>query len=585
MSGAPSFLAHPEALLPLSLAWLALATGLVLARRRSERGLAAVVGGTPGRGDRLARDLLVLAALGLVAIAGLGPTIGSRTTRVPASGLDVVLLLDVSRSMEAPDVAPNRMARARRLARGVLQRLGEGDRAALAVFAGRGELITPLTADKGALMEMLPALDTKLLRDTGSVGSAGLLAALPAFDSSSLRPRLLLVVSDGEVGAIRAPTREQLIAAEVRVVTALLGTERGTRLPDFGHYLLDAEGHEVVSRRELGRLARLVEATGGRTFLADEWGEVDLAALVDEVRRDAVPNAEGMIVRRVPVTWVALPAGLALAVLTLEAWPGLWRRRRRLSGGTRRGAVPSGLASRIRVRAALLFLGAGLGVALVPHASGTEPDLRETLEERLSAEGPEAELLIALGVARVQAGEAEEAAHAFRAAAVIARRQELAALAWFDLGVLALERGRLEEARDAFFDATTASAGDRSLDRQVKFNLEWTLAALRSRETSSPPSASEADETPEGDETPEEKPEPLEDDPEPEPSPEARRAPKPQESKEQRGATAPGASAPPPPTLDAETAEQWLENLDDDIRSALETRFEKDPVRRSGPRW
>ncbi|MAE96360.1 MAG: hypothetical protein CL910_17050 [Deltaproteobacteria bacterium] len=582
MNGALSWLAHPEALLPLGLAWLCLAAGLALAHRRGERGLAALIGGNPGRADRSIRDLLVLGALGLVTIAWLGPTLGHRTTRVPASGLDVVLLLDVSRSMEAPDVAPDRMARARRLARGVLARLGEGDRAALAVFAGRGELLTPLTADKGALAEMLPALDTELLRDTGSRGAAGLLAVLPAFDRSGLRPRLLLVVSDGEVGVIPAAVRERMVEAELRVVTALLGTERGSRLPDHGRYLRDREGREVVSQREVGRFAELVEATGGRIFLADEWGEIDFSALIGEVRRDAVPDAEGMIERRVPVPWFGLPAALALVLLALEAWPAAWLRRRHPGARPRRGVVPSGLATRVGARAALVTLGAGL--AIVPLSSRTEPDLRETLEARLAAEGPDAGLLIALGVARVRAGASQEAEHAFRAAAMTARRPELAALAWFDLGVLALESGRLEEARDAFFDATTASGGDRSLDREVKFNLEWTLAALRSREnppSPPPPSSSEREEEPK------ESREPADGDPEaaePEPSPEMRTG---EEAREREGPTgAPDADAEtPPPTLDAEKAEQWLENLDDDVRSALETRFEKDPVRRDGPRW
>ena len=88
--------------------------------------------------------------------------------RCPADGIDVVVLLDVSRSMDATDTPPSRLVRARAAARDLLLALGPGDRAALAVYAGHGALLTPLTSDAAALVEMLPALDSELMSDRGS---------------------------------------------------------------------------------------------------------------------------------------------------------------------------------------------------------------------------------------------------------------------------------------------------------------------------------------------------------------------------------------------------------------------------------
>ncbi len=568
-----SALAHPEWLWPAVLTLAGVVLVVVLAFRRGERNLRRVIGATPGGADRRLRDALCLLALGAVAIALLGPRIGTRELRVPASGLDVVVLLDLSRSMNATDHAPHRLARALRLCEGVLARLGEGDRAALAVFAGQAALLTPLTPDKSALAEMLPALDPGLMSDTGSLGAPAVEAALPAYEGSGLRPRVLLVVSDGEFGKLPEELIQRAIRAELRVIAVLVGTETGGRIPDHGSDLVDASGDPVVTRRRIAPIAPLVEATGGRTFLTDAWGEVDLPALVSEVRREAVPSSDGMIRRRLPVTWVALPAGVALLALCIEAWPGLWRRRRRAT----RPAPQTGSLGGARRRSA--FLGTLLAVVW-PVAAEPQPDPRAELERRLSATPGDARLLIALGLERARAGETDEAERAFRAAALRAERPELAALAWYDLGVLALERGRLEQARQAFFDATTASASDRSLDRQAKFNLEWTLAALRAEQA--PPPEAPGDEG----EAREEPPSPAREEPEPnadaEPDPAdetGRPEPAPQAEPEER---------PPdgPPPLDEEAARRWLEGVQDDVRQAVEAQLEPGRrVRRGGRRW
>ena len=85
-----------------------------------------------------------------------------------------------------------------------------------------------------------------------------------------------------------------------------------------------------------------------------------------------------------------------------------------------------------------------------------------------------AKLLIELGLERARAGAHKEAEHAFLAAALQAREQRVAGLAFYDLGVVSIERGALTEARDAFFDSLAVWPDD----PHAKFNLEWTLRAL-----------------------------------------------------------------------------------------------------------
>jgi Ca-activated chloride channel family protein len=520
-------------------------------------------------------DLLLLAALLIVALALAGPRWGERVQRVPASGADVVLLLDVSRSMRARDVAPSRLDRARETARRLLADLAAGDRAALAAFAGRGVLLTPLTTDKDALGEMLPALDDTLLSERGSRLRLGLEAALEAFAGAEARPRVVVVLGDGEEPQRGAGVPERRLEdAKVRVVAVAFGSDAGTTIPDQGGFVTDADGRVVTSRRDSARLGALTRATDGALFLASRWGEVDASALLDAVRRDADRTGTGFVERRVPVSRAAPLAALALLLLLVEAGGlGLASWRRWQAG--------------VLVASALLLAGAGPLEEAEAHVKGRPDD-------------PLA--LVAVGIARAEAGDAREAERAFLAAALRARDPRAAALAYYDLGVTALGRGDLEGARDAFLDAL-ALAPD---DREARFNLEWTLAALAETpilmmappesDAKTPPregpgqapgragsEAGEADEAADG-EVPQE-PQPAE----------GEAAARPGETK---GAAegARGAevgrerAAPAPARLGAKEAARWLEAVRDDPGRALASAAQaatppRGPAAPDAPTW
>ncbi len=452
--------------------------------------------------------------------------------RAPAGGVDVVLLLDASRSMDARDTPPSRMRRARRAASEILAALSPGDRAALAAFRGRGVLLAPLTRDRSALREMLTAVDTDLFERGGSSLGAGLSAALTAFgepDPAAPRPRVVLVLGDGEDPSPTAPSPgalvRPLLRGGVRVVGVSLGSAEGASIPDGDGWLADRHGRPVVTRSDPGALASLARATDGRAFTADPWGEVDAEAVAAAVRRDAGAREGDTVERRVAAVRAA-PLVLAAGVLlTLDA---ALRSRRR------------------RGRGLALATAAALTLAA---ASGDEAP-------------PSARVLVATGLARAEAGDAPGAEHAFRAAAVTARDPALAALAWFDLGVLALARDDLEAARDAFLEAV-ALAPD---DGEALFNLEWTLTALASR----PPPAQ-----------PPPRPEPSPTPPTPERAPSS--------PNERRGPpSTDGPARPPTPELSPAEAARWLESARDDAARALRSaiRSGRRPPRRSAePDW
>jgi Ca-activated chloride channel family protein len=472
-------LVHPEGLAAVCVG-LALAAALVAAswaqaRRRARRllGSARIVGAA-----RLARDGALVAALAAISAAGLGLRIGTRVHLVPSSGADVVLLLDVSRSMDAADVPPSRLTRARAVAADLLGRLAPGDRAALAAFAGRGVLLTPLTPDTEALADLLEGIDTGILGVPGSDLDAGASAALGAFEAGSERPRVVVALTDGEDPAGGSDDgAESLRRAGVRLIAVALGTDTGGTVPEDGAPLRDRDGHVVVSKRDPARLGRWAAATGGRLFVADRWGDVDPGALVAAVRRDAGRAPGAWVARREPALQTTPLAALAFALLWLEVVGGPHRflaaARRRL------GRRPRTVAW--RARAASLVAGALLALAATPAPEDTpsselpDPTSVPALEAALRARPADPRLLLLLGVAQARGGDASEARHAFRSAALGAGDPHLAALAWYDLGVLALSARELPTARDAFFEALALEPDD----ARARFDLEWTLRALR----------------------------------------------------------------------------------------------------------
>jgi Ca-activated chloride channel family protein len=532
-----SAFAHPEwltGLLALGLLVLAaVVAARVVAGRRARRLLGPRGAGLGGlRGS----DATLLLALAATLLALLGPRLGERIQWVRSSGVDVVVLLDVSPSMLARDTPPSRMLRARQTAQRILAGLSPGDRVALAAFSGRGVLLTPLTPDTRAILRMLPALDEDLMQERGSSIGDGVRAALAAFDADSDRARALFVASDGE-----DPARGDLGIPEaallgVRVVAAVFGGEEGATIPQPSGLLRNVHGRTVVSRRELGALKRLVEATDGHLFAADRWGEIDVAAALASLGRDRGAAPGEPVARRVPATRVAPVAAFAFALLAFELARGA--RRPRLSRAGLAGALAATLATGA--------LGPG--------------ELRE-LEDGVRARPRDPRALVALGVARAEAGDAEEATRAFFAAAAGARDPDLAALAYYDLGVAELALGRLEAASEAFYDALALQPDD----LEAKYNLEWTLRALHETAPPAGPSAEPPSPDPgrPGAEEPEE-----EDDPRPEESRPLR------EGERERA----------PRDLEPEAVERWLEQVPDEPARALRDTARAGSRPRASPR-
>ncbi|MBI4622660.1 MAG: VWA domain-containing protein [Verrucomicrobia bacterium] len=229
-----------------------------------------------------ARPRLWLCAGLALAIAALArPQWGRIEEPVFDQSREILLAVDLSRSMLTPDVRPSRLARAKLLIQSLLEKLA-GERVGLVVFAGTAFLQSPLSSDYEILREFLPALGPGFLPEGGTNYRALIDTSLGAFGGSASADRFLIVLSDGEATDDNWKSRvDEFKTKGIRVIALGVGTAAGAMIPDgAGGLVKDERGAVVLSKLESATLQELAQVTGGVYRDASAW--VDLAGLLKE---------------------------------------------------------------------------------------------------------------------------------------------------------------------------------------------------------------------------------------------------------------------------------------------------------------
>jgi len=211
-------------------------------------------------------------------VAALGPALGVSQQPVRTVGKDVWLLVDVSRSMDAPDVAPTRLLRTQAELQALVTQF-PADRLGLVVFGAEAVVQCPLTYDQEALQVFISTLRTSLLPPGPTTLRAPLELILgrlvplgsatpttPALAPAAPRATALVVVSDGEdFGENLEPVMRALSRTGARVYAVGVGTTRGAKIPKAGGvFLLDSLGQPVQTRLHEAPLLQLAAQTGGQ---------------------------------------------------------------------------------------------------------------------------------------------------------------------------------------------------------------------------------------------------------------------------------------------------------------------------------
>ncbi|MCC6137224.1 MAG: VWA domain-containing protein [Bdellovibrionaceae bacterium] len=241
-------------------------------------------------------------ALAGFALALSRPQMGEGQKEVKSMGLELMIAVDVSRSMLAEDVRPSRLEHAKKEIMNLLEKLS-GDKVGLIAFAGSSVLLSPLTVDKSALKMFVEGLSPNSVETQGTEIGKALDEAEQAFkrggvegDETSQVTKVVLVISDGEDHEKGAEVAaKKLLENGIRVFTMAFGTEAGGKVAirdergNLLSYLKDKSG-QIVTSKVNGDFLRTVAEVGNGSFYHVTFGGGQMTSLVEDL--DQLEKAE-----------------------------------------------------------------------------------------------------------------------------------------------------------------------------------------------------------------------------------------------------------------------------------------------------
>jgi Ca-activated chloride channel family protein len=318
----------------LNLLWALPALGLFFfwSFRNRRKRLERVIG--PSLAPRLtvecSRGKAVLKALGLAGffifgiLAAARPEWGARLETVHRHGVDLIVALDTSYSMNTEDVAPNRLEKAKGEIRRLLLR-SEGDRIGLVSFAGAAVVQCPLTLDHGAASLFLDAAATGMIPEPGTSLASAIETATNAFIEKERKYKALVLFTDGEdlEGQVDKAVRKAKDAGVI-IYTVGIGTSRGMPIPirdnkgDVVEYRKDPGGKVVVSSLDERSLAEIAAQTGGSYFRATT-SESEIDSLYSDISGLEKKELESRLFQNFEDRF-QYPLSLAVVFLAMESW-------------------------------------------------------------------------------------------------------------------------------------------------------------------------------------------------------------------------------------------------------------------------
>ena len=232
--------------------------------------------------------VLLFIAYMLMIVGLANPQIGSKYEEVKRQGVDLIIALDVSNSMLAEDIRPNRLDRAKQAISKLIDNLHD-DRLGIVIFAGDAYLQLPFTSDYAAAKLFLATVDNRSIQTQGTAIGAAINTAVKALPKGGVRNKAIIVISDGENhedDAIEeAKSAKQL---GVFVHTLGIGSESGGPIPDIGEngerlgYKKDEKGTTVISRMN-PQMLNEVAAAGGGKFVQSSTSDIGLEELFTQI--------------------------------------------------------------------------------------------------------------------------------------------------------------------------------------------------------------------------------------------------------------------------------------------------------------
>jgi len=273
-------------------------------------------------GKRKLKWILFVTALVSLLVAVARPLYGNREIKTERAGVDLIIALDISKSMLAEDAESNRLAAAKTAILHFLDR-PSGDRIGLIAFAGEAFLMAPVTLDHAAVERSLGALSTSSISKPGSDIAAALKLAARSFDEKQKDGKAVVLLSDGEelqgeaVLAARETARKG-----ISIFTVGIGTGAGAKLPERSkgnnqvRYVKNEFGNEVVSRMNQRVLQQI--ATAGHGFFVELGPEGEGLTTVSERGLQPLSHGTQTRISKEMREYFQWPLGLSTVLLLWE---------------------------------------------------------------------------------------------------------------------------------------------------------------------------------------------------------------------------------------------------------------------------
>lgn len=275
------------------------------------------------------------AALVILSLALAGPAWREAPTPLKQPGDSLVIALDLSLSMLATDVEPDRLTRAKRKIRDILE-LREGSLTGLLVFSGDAHVVTPLTDDGRTIEGMLNVLDPVIMPATGNRADLAVARAKALLEQGAPGEGRILLITDSINDDYEGTIRDTLSGTGYALNTLVVGTENGGPIPLARRGFIRENGDIVISRAEPEALAALARSSGGQSHeLTLDDTDIQALDLSPRDSDDWQDSEDGLTVNRWQddgywLLWLALPLVLmgwrrgalsALALILLPVWP------------------------------------------------------------------------------------------------------------------------------------------------------------------------------------------------------------------------------------------------------------------------
>ena len=276
---------YPGSLWLLLLVPFSVLSAEVAAHRAVSRLSTILPGGLEWKMRIYLRDICMGGVL-ITAILALADPLGSRQPEIAESlGLDVALVLDISRSMLAEDISPDRLQRSIEALRQIISSL-KGANFSLVVFKGNAEIVVPMTGDRIELEMWLQSISPGLSTSRGTNIEVAVGKALESFPFRQARSPLIILITDGEALSGQVDNMAKILTEKGVIVHSLsAGQKEGGVIPlGDGGFVKDKDGYVVVTRPDLKSLSRLARMTNGS--LNELRDPEAVSVLVESIRKN-----------------------------------------------------------------------------------------------------------------------------------------------------------------------------------------------------------------------------------------------------------------------------------------------------------